>query len=428
MLNHQNTVVIGTQFGDEGKGKIVDLLTADHDIVVRFQAGNNAGHTLVVDGKQFIQKLIPSGILNPGKICVIGNGVVVDINVLIEEIENLQNAGVVFDEFMISERTHVIMPYHIEIDAIEEEMKGNLKAGTTKKGIGPCYSDKIARFGIRMIDLLNKSMLARKIKTALLRHERMLGLKKFDPDELAETYFRLGQQLQGYIINISVFLDKALQKGQPILFEGAQGTHIDVEHGIYPYGTSSNTVSATACTGTGLGPKAIDKILGVVKAYTTRVGPGPFPAELPQNQSTHLRKRGREFGAVTNRPRRCGWLDLVMLRHSIRVNSIDEFALTKIDVLSGMEKIRVCYAYKIQTDQGVEEIDHFPADMDVLAKVTPLYVEHNGWTEDISQCNHYDQLPTAAKNYIDWIEEQTGIPIRLISNGAGRENILYRNI
>jgi len=421
-----NLVVVGTQWGDEGKGKVVDLMTAKADLIVRFQGGNNAGHTLVVEGKQYIFHIIPSGILYEGKKCLIGNGLVVDPEVLLEEIENLGQAGIAVDpkRLSLSDKAHIIMPYHKAIDLARETAKGKNKIGTTGRGIGPCYEDKVARTGIRAVDLTDAEVLEEKIK-ASLKEKNFYLTKYFDAEPLEvapilKKYLRMAERLNPFITDVSLELDQALKEGGKILFEGAQGTHLDVDHGTYPFVTSSNPVAGSACVGAGIGPNQLHHILGIVKAYTTRVGAGPFVTELEDEIGNHIQEKGKEFGATTGRRRRCGWLDLVVVRDSTRLNGLSSLAITKLDVLTGLELLRICVGY----DLDGERMSHRPASMKNLARCKPVYEELPGWQEDISQAKQMDQLPVNARAYIDTIEKITGVPVSIISVGPGREDTI----
>ncbi|MFW6141605.1 MAG: adenylosuccinate synthase [Candidatus Saliniplasma sp.] len=421
--------IVGTQWGDEGKGKVTDYYAKDSEYIVRFQGGNNAGHTIVLGDKKYKLHITPSGILREDKTPVIGNGLVVDPQVLLEEIELLEEKGIDTSNLILSDRAHLIMPYHIHMDELEEELKGGFSAGTTKKGIGPCYSDKVARFGIRVADLYNPEAFKDKLSTVVpIKNKIFKALGKdvsFDVEKIFEKYMEYGEKLERYVDDTSVVLYNAIQKGQNILFEGAQGTHLDIDHGVYPYGTSSNTISAGSCTGTGLGPRFIDEVIGITKAYTSRVGTGPFPAELKDEIGKHLRDKGNEYGTTTGRPRRCGWLDMVMVRFSSRVNSLSAIALTKLDVLAGLDEIKVCTHYRYQG----EDIYHFPADIEKLSDYEPVYRTFKGWDEmdwdKLSQVG-YSSLPAEMKTYIEFIEEETGVPVKLISIGPKRNQTIER--
>ncbi|MBN1930445.1 MAG: adenylosuccinate synthase [Desulfobacterales bacterium] len=420
-----NIVIIGTQWGDEGKGKIVDLLAEDADIVVRFQGGNNAGHTLVVNGEQTICHVIPSGTLQ-GKTCFIGNGVVVDPAVLIEELDYLSSKGIDVgpDRVKISERAHVIMPYHKQLDLAREKKKGDKKIGTTGRGIGPCYEDKATRRGIRFVELLDPEVFSEKVKSILEEKnfylENYLSVEKVDPDSVITQYNRFAQRLAPHVANISVEITEAIKAGKQVLFEGAQGTHLDIDHGTYPYVTSSNTVSANACCGSGIGPKYITGVNGIVKAYTTRVGKGPFPTELFDEVGKSIQKKGAEFGATTGRKRRCGWLDTVIVRNAVRLNGLTGLIITKMDVLCGLETIKICTGYECNG----EILDDFPADLKILAACKPIYESLPGWSEDISKIRKIGDLPRNAIEYLNRIVELTQTPINIISVGPGREETI----
>ncbi len=422
-----NVIVVGTQWGDEGKGKIVDLLTSRAQVIVRFQGGNNAGHTLVVGGEKYILHLIPSGILNADdKICLIGNGVVVDPEVLLKEIETLDQRGypVPPGKLYLSENAHLIMPYHKAIDHGREARKGKKAIGTTGRGIGPCYEDKIARRGIKVIDLLDENLFAEKLRDVLEEKnfylEKFLGVNPLPFEAIYDTYLSFGRQLAPYVTNVSVKLAEAMEAGKSILFEGAQGTQLDIDHGTYPFVTSSNTVAGGACCGAGIGPTKIDVVLGICKAYTTRVGGGPFPTELTDEVGDHLQRQGAEFGSTTGRKRRCGWLDIVVLREAVRLNGLTALAITKLDVLSGLKSLKICTAYQYEG----QIFRSMPANINQVAQAQPIYEELEGWSEDISGVRAFEELPSAAQNYIRRIEELAGVPVWLISVGASREETI----
>ena len=425
-----NVVIIGTQWGDEGKGKVVDLLTEKAQCVVRFQGGNNAGHTLVVDGKQFIFHLIPSGILHPGTVCAIGNGVVVDPAVLLEEIDKLNAAGIfpTPQNFMISKYAHVIMPYHRILDHAREAKKGKTAIGTTGRGIGPCYEDRVCRTGIRIHDLFDRVILREKLETVLEEKNFLLknffGVEPVDPRAVEEEYYAYGQRLASYAGNVSEFLRRTDLDGGNILFEGAQGTHLDIDHGTYPYVTSSNTVAGNACCGAGIGPTRIGEVLGVVKAYTTRVGGGPFPAELLDETGERIRSVGAEFGATTGRPRRCGWLDMVVVKSSVRLNGLSGLVITKLDVLTGIPKLKVAVSYRL----GDANIDAVPPELSALEACRPVYEEFPGWDEDIRKVRRFQDLPANTRRYLQAVEELSGTPLSIVSIGPGRdETIVMRH-
>ncbi len=422
-----SVIVVGTQWGDEGKGKIVDLLTRYADYVVRFQGGNNAGHTLVIDGKVFVFHLIPSGILYDNKVCMIGNGVVLDPTELLQEMAKLDKEGLAVtpERFMISEGAHLLMPYHARIDqAGEAALAAGKKIGTTGRGIGPCYVDKVGRIGVKAGDLADETLLRDKLKTAVAEKNFLL-VKKYgeapvDYDAVLSLAMDCGEKLQPYLGNVSVTLDNARKSGKNILFEGAQGTHLDVDHGTYPFVTSSNTVAANACIGSGFGPCHIDAVVGIMKAYTTRVGAGPFPTELNDTVGERLQEKGHEFGATTGRPRRCGWLDGVVVSDAVRLNGLTGLAVTKLDVLSGLEKLEIATSYKL----GAQKLTAMPANIRQVAALTPVYESLEGWQEDLEAVTEYDALPAAAKEYIKRVEEVTGTPANIVSVGPDRRQTL----
>ena len=421
-----NIVIVGTQWGDEGKGKVVDLLASGADLVVRFQGGNNAGHTLVVNGEETICHLIPSGILHKGKKCLIGNGVVVDPAVLLEEIQTLMERGISVspDNLALSEKAHLIMPYHKAIDLAREAAKNKDKIGTTGRGIGPCYEDKVGRTGIRAIDLLEPQILEEKIRTNLREKNfyltKFLDAKPLDFKPVFESYLSMGETLRPYISDVSIEIDKAVKSGKNILFEGAQGTHLDIDHGTYPFVTSSNPLSGAVCAGAGVGPDKLHHIVGIVKAYTTRVGAGPFVTELLDDTGDYIQEKGAEFGATTGRRRRCGWLDLVMLRDSVRLNGLTSLSVTKLDVLTGLKRLKVCVGYEFDG----ETLYSIPASLRKLARCTPIYEEMPGWQEDISSARSLDQLPDTARRYLKRIEDVTETPFSIISVGAARDQTI----
>ncbi len=425
-----NIVIVGMQWGDEGKGKVVDLLTEYADVVVRVQGGNNAGHTVVVGQETIILHLIPSGALYRDKTCVIGNGVVVDPQVLLQEIDELRKRGHFLDDrqLLISEDAHLIMPYHRRIDVARERLKGEGKIGTTGRGIGPAYEDKVAREGIRFGDLLEEKVFRAKLETILAAKNHYLDTclrdQGFDLEAVFQEYRGYGDRLKKFAGNVSLFVDGQIRQGRQILFEGAQGTHLDVDHGTYPFVTSSNTIAGGACTGAGVGPTKITEVIGVSKAYTTRVGGGPFPTELNDAVGEKIRERGREFGATTGRPRRCGWLDIPLLRDSIRLNGLTGIALTKMDVLSEFETIRVCTAYQ---HRGMR-IEDVPSQVEVLKECEPVYEDHPGWKADLRNARSFQDLPPKARHYVRRIEELTETKVTLVSVGEKRaETILRRN-
>jgi len=419
-------VVVGTQWGDEGKGKIVDLLSAHADKVVRFQGGNNAGHTLVVNGQRSILHLIPSGILYQDTRCLIGNGVVVDPEVLLEEIKDFDKRGIAVTpkRLGISERAHLIMPYHKLIDTAREEAKGTSRIGTTGRGIGPCYEDKVARVGIRACELRDPGMLREKIKVNLEEKNfylaKLFGSEPLEYGPIVARYLSIAEQVSPFLVDVAAELDRAIKSGENILFEGAQGTLLDIDHGTYPFVTSSNPVAATASTGTGVGPNRLDNIVGVVKAYTTRVGAGPFVTELTDEIGDYLQQTGQEFGATTGRRRRCGWLDLVVVRYAARLNGLTHLAITKLDVLTGLDVLKLCIAYE---HQGTN-LEGVPPESSRLASCSPIYEEMEGWHEDISEARNLEELPKNARAYIRRIEEFIGVPVAIISVGSGRDETI----
>lgn len=425
-----NVAIIGAQWGDEGKGKIVDLFTENADIVVRYQGGNNAGHTLVVDGKKTVLHLVPSGALHPDKLCVIGNGVVVDPEVLIEEIRELQAHGHLTrdEQLRISEQAHLIMPYHKLIDQARERLRGEGMIGTTGRGIGPAYEDKVARVGIRFIDLLEedtfREKLERNIQEKNIYLKAILKEKALNFDTIHQSYSRYRETLKKYVANTSLLLDQQIRAGKRVLFEGAQGTLLDVDHGTYPYVTSSSTITGGACSGSGVGPQNIQQVIGISKAYTTRVGSGPFPTELKTPEGDKLRREGAEFGATTGRSRRCGWFDAVGVRHAVRMNGMTGIALTKLDVLTGFKKIPICTAYRF----GGQVIEEFPASAKVMQGAEPIYEEMEGWDDPLGHVRQFSDLPKSAQKYVRRIEEIIGTEIILVSVGPGREQtILLKN-
>ena len=425
-----NVAIIGAQWGDEGKGKIVDLFTHDADIIVRFQGGNNAGHTLVVNGHKTVLHLVPSGALHPNKLCVIGNGVVVDPEILIEEIDALKAQGHLQsdEQLRISEQAHVIMPYHKAIDLARERLRGKGKIGTTGRGIGPAYEDKVARIGIRFVDLLEedtfREKLERNIEEKNFYLKAILQEQALDFNEMHDSYSRYRDKLKGYVTNTGLLLDERIRAGKRVLFEGAQGTLLDVDHGTYPYVTSSSTITGGACSGSGVGPQHIQQVIGISKAYTTRVGSGPFPTELDGSDGETLRREGAEFGATTGRSRRCGWFDAVSVRHAVRMNGLTGIALTKLDVLTGFKKIPICTGYLFNG----AAISEFPASSKVMAGAQPVYQEMDGWTERLDDVKKFADLPAAAQRYVRRIEAVIGTEIILVSVGPGREQtIVLRN-
>ncbi|GBE03684.1 adenylosuccinate synthetase [bacterium BMS3Abin09] len=436
-----NIVVVGAQWGDEGKGKIVDLLTQSADVVARYQGGHNAGHTVKIKDKEFILHLIPSGILHKGKKCIIGNGVVVDPKALIEEMKGLKKKNIsIGKRLFISGRAHVIMPYHNVLDGAHENSKGKKKIGTTGRGIGPAYADKMSRVGIRMADLLDPESFRKKLKTNLADVNFLLAnkykTKKLSVNKIYDEYMKYAEYLKPFITDTVVLVNDLMEKGKNVLFEGAQGTLLDIDHGTYPYVTSSNACSGGVCTGLGVGPKSIDGVVGIVKAYTTRVGSGPFPTELKDKLGERLRLDGGEYGATTGRPRRCGWLDLVSLKHTMRINGFTGLALTKLDVLDGLDKIKVCVAYKYMAPTNscscskkgkACRFTDFPQQVDVVEKCEPIYEELDGWSGNTKGAENYKDLPKQAKAYIKYISDKLGVKIDLISTGQKRNEIIFVN-
>ncbi len=426
-----NVVVVGTQWGDEGKGKIVDLLTRYADYVVRFQGGNNAGHTLVVEGKKFIFHLIPSGILYEDKQCLIGNGVVLDPGVLLEEMTELADSGLPVkpDRLTISERTHLIMPYHRALDLGSESVKKKgAKIGTTGRGIGPCYGDKILRSGIKIGDLLDDNLFRDKLEQNIIEKNRILtenyGQEALSYDEIYGQFQEYAEKLASFIGNVSVKLDEGRKAGKNILFEGAQGTQLDIDHGTYPFVTSSNTIAGNACIGSGFGPAHIDEVVGILKAYTTRVGEGPFPTELFDNVGDAIQKKGGEFGATTGRKRRCGWLDAVVANEAVRLNGVTGLAITKLDVLSGQGNLKIATSYKANG----KTFTAMPGNIRTTQKLEPVYEEIAGWQEDITAVRSLEDLPVSARDYLKRIEDLTGTAPCIVSVGPDRaETLLLRN-
>ncbi|RXJ02817.1 adenylosuccinate synthase [Anaerobacillus alkaliphilus] len=415
-----SVVVVGTQWGDEGKGKITDYLSEKAEVVARYQGGNNAGHTIVFGGKKYKLHLIPSGIFYKDKICVIGNGMVIDPKALVTELKYLHDQGVDTSNLRISNRAHVILPYHIKLDIVEEESKGANKIGTTKKGIGPAYMDKAARVGIRIADLLDKEEFEMKLERNLKEKNRMFEkyyeVEGFTKEEILDEYFEYGQQIAHYVVDTSVVLNDALDEGKRVLFEGAQGVMLDIDQGTYPFVTSSNPIAGGVTIGSGVGPSKINHVVGVSKAYTTRVGDGPFPTELNNEIGDRIREVGNEYGTTTGRPRRVGWFDSVVVRHARRVSGITDLSLNSIDVLTGIEKLKICVAYQYKG----EVMKEFPASLKILAECEPVYEELPGWTEDITGVKTLDELPENARHYIERVSQLTGIPLTIFSVGPDR--------
>lgn len=422
-------MVLGTQWGDEGKGKIVDYLAQKADVVVRSQGGNNAGHTVVVDDQAFALRLLPSGILFAGKTCIIGSGVVVNPKVLLEELAGMTSKGVQISDLEISTRAHVILPYHIRIDEEDEKLKGDAKIGTTKNGIGPCYADKVNRVGIRIGDLMDTETFKEKLRLNIELKNRLFktyyGCEGFDYDQVLEEYLGYADQIRKYVTDTDYSANKYIQEGKKVLFEGAQATMLDLDHGTYPFVTSSNPTAGGACTGAGVGPRKMQNIVGVVKAYTTRVGAGPFPAEQNNEIGEYFRNTGHEFGTVTGRPRRCGWLDTAVVKYAAMLNSLDYLAITRLDILDGLDKIKICTGYKYKG----EVLAEYPASLDVLENVEPIYEELEGWKTPISNCKSYDELPEAARYYVERISQLVDVPLGIVSVGPNRsQTIVLRDI
>lgn len=422
-------VVVGSQWGDEGKGKITDLLSEEADIIVRYQGGCNAGHTVVKGDEQYIFHLIPSGILHQGVKCLIGNGVVIDPESLLQEIENLKKKNIEIDDSLfIDFKSHVVLPYHKTLDEIKEAKRGKDKIGTTKRGIGPAYVDKIARTGIRIIDLIDEKFLQKKLENNLNEKdtifEKLYGFKISNQEkkDILKKYKEYGQLLKKYVTDVSLYLNQAIDEDKKILFEGAQGTLLDVDHGTFPYVTSSNPIAGGACIGTGVGPTKIDRVMGITKAYTTRVGRGPFPTEMQGELEKYTRQKGGEFGATTGRPRRCGWFDAVLVNYAVRINGMYSMVLTKIDVLSGFDRIKICTSYKYNE----EIIKEFPVNLETIRNCIPVYEEMEGWKEDISQITKYGDLPQQLKDYINRIEELVKTKVVIVSVGPKRSQTIIR--
>ena len=417
-------MVLGTQWGDEGKGKIVDYLAQKADVVIRSQGGNNAGHTVVADGQSFALRLLPSGILFSEKTCIIGNGVVVNPEVLLEEIDGMVKKGVAISKLEVSTRAHVIMPYHIRIDEEDEKLRGDDKIGTTKNGIGPCYADKINRVGIRIGDLMDRDVFYQKLKTNLELKNRLFATyyncEGFDFEEIFTKYMALAERIRPYVKDTEYSANQYIKEGKKVLFEGAQATMLDLDHGTYPFVTSSNPTAGGACVGSGVGPRMMSNIIGVVKAYTTRVGAGPFPAEQSNKIGEYLRETGHEFGTVTGRSRRCGWFDSVVVRYAAMLNSLDYLAITRLDILDGLDTINICKGYMYK---GIE-LKEYPESLNVLQDVEPVYEELPGWKTDISGCKSYDELPENARYYVERISQLVGVPLGIVSVGPDRSQTI----
>ncbi len=418
-----NIAVLGAQWGDEGKGKVVDLLTPHFAVVARYQGGHNAGHTVYVGTTKIILRLLPSGILHSHVSCAIGNGVVIDPQALFTEIDELGKLGYdVTNRLLISERAHVILPYHRELDLLSEARRGERKIGTTSRGIGPAYEDKIGRRGIRVCDLFDRAGLEQEIRENVQARNRLIKESTLDWRPLFDQMLAYGERMKPWVTDISLFLAKTSAAGRPILFEGAQGTLLDIDHGTYPFVTSSNSTIGGVCTGLGVSPKMINGVLGVVKAYATRVGEGPMPTELLGASGDRLRDGGKEFGSVTGRPRRCGWYDVVVARYAARINGLDSVALTKLDVLDGLDEVKVCTGYRF----GKDVITEWPADLNVLAKCEPVYETLPGWSRPTMGMTRYEDLPREAQQYVAFLEETTRVPVSIVSTGSGRNDTIIR--
>ncbi|REE78611.1 adenylosuccinate synthetase [Paenibacillus taihuensis] len=414
-------VVVGTQWGDEGKGKITDFLADGADVVARYQGGNNAGHTIMIGNKKYKLTMIPSGIFNENKVCVIGNGMVINPAALIDEINYIHDNGFSSENLKISDRAHLIMPYHLVLDGLEEERKGDNKIGTTRKGIGPCYMDKAARNGIRVADLMDAEEFETKLRRLVAEKnqviEQVYGGEKLNADEILEQYLAHAEILRPYVTDTSVVLNDAIDSNKKVLFEGAQGVMLDIDQGTYPYVTSSNPTAGGVCIGSGVGPSKIQQVIGVAKAYTTRVGDGPFPTELSNETGDLIREKGHEYGTVTGRPRRVGWFDTVVVRHARRVSGITGLSLNSLDVLSGLETVKICTGYKLRG----EVIEHYPASLKLISECEAVYEELPGWSEDISNAKTLEDLPENTRRYVERVSELTGIPIAIFSVGRNRE-------
>ena len=419
-----NLAVLGAQWGDEGKGKIVDLLTPNFNIVARYQGGHNAGHTVYVGGTKFILRLIPSGILHPGVTCVIGNGVVVDPQALLAEVDELTRSGVeVGDRIVVSDKAHLILPYHRDLDVLSEARRGERKIGTTSRGIGPAYEDKVARRGIRAGDLADPQALEQDVRDNVTARNRLVQDSTMDWRPVLDQLLQHGARITPWVRDVSLMLAEAIRDGRSILFEGAQGTLLDIDHGTYPYVTSSNASIGGVCTGLGVGPRAIGGVLGVAKAYTTRVGEGPLPTELAGEMGNRLRESGHEYGAVTGRPRRCGWYDAVAARYSVRINGLDALALTKLDVLDGLDRIEICTGYRC----GGQILADFPPDTSRLSACEPVYESIPGWSTPTRGLRRFADLPDAARRYVARLEEVSGVSIAIVSTGSERDHTIVRS-
>lgn len=424
-----SVIIVGTQWGDEGKGKIVDYLANKTQYVVRSQGGSNAGHTVVVDNIKYKLRLLPSGILHKDKVCIIGNGVVIEPKVFLSEIDGLIEKKVNMSNLKISNRAHVLMPYHKILDELQEEDLGENKLGTTKNGIGPCYMDKASRLGIRIVDLMNKETFAKKLKFNVELKNKLLkklyNHEGINYEELLKEYLEYADRLRPYVADTTTILNKAIKEKKNILFEGAQATMLDLDHGTYPFVTSSYPAAGGACTGSGVGPRKIDNVIGVVKAYSTRVGEGPFPSELFDDVGQFIRDKGGEYGTVTGRPRRCGWLDACVIKYASYINGLDAIAITRLDILDELDKLKICVAYRYNG----EILEDYPADLDILSKAEPVYEEFDGWKTSTANIREYDKLPENAKKYLKRLSEVIDTEISIVSVGAGRdETIIIKDI
>lgn len=417
-------IIVGTQWGDEGKGKIVDYLAEKSDYVVRSQGGSNAGHTVVVGKEKYKLRLLPSGILYKDKVCIVGNGVVIEPKVFLSEIESLVKRGISISNLRVSDRAHVIFPYHKLMDELQEISLGENKLGTTKNGIGPCYMDKASRVGIRIIDLMSKEVFEKKLKFNVEMKNKLFknvyGHDGVNYDEILKEYLEYAEKLRPYVTDITTLLNTAMEGGKSILFEGAQATMLDLDHGTYPFVTSSNPTAAGACVGAGVGPRKINKVIGVVKAYATRVGEGPFPSELLDDIGNNIRDKGAEYGTVTGRPRRCGWLDACVVKYAGYINGLDILAITRLDILDELPILKICVGYEYKGNI----LDYYPADLNILENVKPVYEEFNGWMTDTSAIRKYEDLPENTKKYLKRLSEVTKVPVGIVSVGAGREETI----
>lgn len=420
-----STVIIGAQWGDEGKGKVIDILAEKADVVVRTQGGNNAGHTVTANGKVYKLRLIPSGVLYSEKMCIIGNGVVVDPKGLLEEIDTIIAQGLTIDNLKISDRAHIVLPYHKILDELSEKARGKEEIGTTKRGIGPCYMDKVERTGIRMCDFIHPEIFKEKLFNLIQKKNdiitKIYGAEPLNAQDIYNEYIQYAEKLEKFVDDTSVLVYNSIKEGKQVLFEGAQGTLLDVDLGTYPYVTSSHPISGGVCTGVGIGPTLINECIGIVKAYTTRVGKGPFPTELSDKMGEYIREKGGEFGTVTGRPRRCGWFDAVIVKFAVRVNGLTSVVVNKLDTLTGIPKLKICTAYRFND----KILNNFPASLEDLAKCEPIYEELDGWNEDITNVRRYEDLPENAKKYIDKIEKICDVKVSMIGVGPDRDQNIY---